>query len=373
MPADKRLLYITDQDEYVDHSFIAPLFEVYLKKYLTVDIVYFTEFKSDFERKDAHRFTMPTRYKDVLIPELERNDVAIEKYDFVMVRNNITLMKHVLKYRDTYAFKALFRFSFPKRRVKIVSDKAKNKNTLFTDLLQPLKTKNETNIINQCNAFLPTSRSMHETFFPNVTIPTILCPPAIDPTMLHVNEQHLGVEKRFIYAGTLDNIREFETILNAFSQVSSQQWQLFIATRDTAYAQKMLKNYENIKDHTLIYEAKTKDDLLDLIAKSDIGVALLPDTPIYNTATPVKIFNYYSSAVPCLMTDTPHTNTIFTDGLDAWFCKFTQEEITQKIEHLLTLSKKEVAAVGIKGQKRLLDVKNYKTIAKTIAQQLEAL
>ena len=59
----QKLLYITDQDEYVDHSFIAPLFEVYLKKYLNVDIVYFTEFKSDFGIKDSHHFIVPSRYK----------------------------------------------------------------------------------------------------------------------------------------------------------------------------------------------------------------------------------------------------------------------------------------------------------------------
>lgn len=373
MPARKKLLYITDQDEYVDHSFIAPLFEVYLKKYLTIDIVYFTEFKSDFERKDIHRFTLPSRYKNVLIPELKRNDVAIETYDFVMVRNDPSLMSHVLKYRQEYDYKALFRFSFPKRRVKIISDKAKNKNTFVADLLQPFKLKSDTKLINQCDAFLPTSVSMHQTFFPDVIIPAILCPPAIDPAMLHENEQHLGEEKRFIYAGTLDKAREFETVLDAFSKVKSDHWQLFIATMDSTYAQEMLEKYENIKDHTLIYEAKTKDDLLDLIAKSDIGVALLPDIPIYNTAIPVKVFNYYSSAVPSLMSQTDATESIFTDEADAWFCDFTQDEITHKIEYLLTLSKEEVANVGTNGQKRLLDVKNYKTIAKQIASQLEAL
>ena len=368
-----KLLYITDQDEYVDHSFIAPLFEVYLKKYMMIDIVYFSEFKSDFERKDEHRFTVPTRYKNVLIEELKRNDVAIESYDFVMVRNNIDIMKHVLKYREKYHYKALFRFSFPKRSVKMCCDKAENKNTLLAEMMHPFKTKNETKIINQCDAFLPTSKSMHQTFLPKVNIPTILCSPAIDPAALHENQQHTREEKRFFYAGTLDKVREFETVLNAFSKVKSDKWQLLISTRDTLYVENMLEDYADIKDRIKIYNAKTKDDLLDLIAKADIGVALLPDIPIYNSSTPVKIFNYYSSAVPCLMTNSSHTNTIFTDCTDAWFCDFTQSDITKKIEYLLTLSKEEVAEIGVQGQKRLLDVKNYETIAKNIADQLEVL
>lgn len=369
----QKLLYITDQDEYVDHSFIAPLFEVYLKKYMMIDIVYFSDFKSDFERKDAHRFTVPSRYMNVLLDELERNAVDIESYDFVMVRNNIDLIQHVLKSRAKYNYKALYRFSYPKRRIKMYSDKAEHKNTMLYTMTHGFKTKNETKIINRCDAFLPTSKSMHQTFFPKVNIPTILCSPAIDPAVLHENQQHAEEEKRFFYAGTLDKVREFETVLDAFSKIKSDKWKLLISTRDTLYAEEMMKKYIHIKDRIKIYNAKTKDDLLNLIAKADIGVALLPDIPIYNSSTPVKIFNYYSSAVPCLMTNSAHTNTIFTDCTDAWFCDFTQSDITKKIEYLLTLSKEEVAKVGIEGQKRLLAIKNYETISKNIADQLEVL
>ena len=73
------------------------------------------------------------------------------------------------------------------------------------------------------------------------------------------------------------------------------------------------------------------------------------------------------------MTKATHPNTIFTDCEDAWFCDFTQSDITEKIEFLLTLSKDQVAKVGVEGQKRLLKVKNYETIAKDIAEQLETL
>ena len=369
----KKLLYITDQDEYVDHSFIAPLFETYLKKHIHVDIVYFTEFKSDFERKDTHRFTVPSRYKNVLLDELNRNSVNLESYDFVMVRNDIDIMKHVLKYRDTYHYKALFRFSFPKRSIKISCDKAENKKNLLSQMVHHFKTKSETKIINQCDAFLPTSQAMHRTFRPKVNIPTIICPPAINPLMIHNNEQHSKDEKRFVYVGTLDKVREFETVLDAFSKLKSDKWKLMISTRDIPYAQKMLENYPQIKDHIELCNAQTKEALLDLIAKADIGVALLPDIPIYNSSTPVKIFDYYSSAVPCLMTNAEHTNTIFTDCEDAWFCDFSQDDISQKIAYLLTLSKNAVSKVGEKGQQRLLETRNYETIAKNIADQLEVL
>lgn len=369
----KKLLYITDQDEYIDHSFIAPLFEVYLKAYMEVDIIYFTEFKSDFERKDTHRFTVPSRYKNVLIDELKRNDVAIESYDFVMVRNDIEIMKYILKYREMYGYKALYRFSTPKASIQLHCDTVNKKSTLFAPMIHHFEIMNETNIINQCDAFLPTSKSMQKAFRPNVHIQTILCPPAINPQMLYENKQHTADEKRFFYAGTLDKTREFETVLDAFSQVKSSKWKLFISTRDSNYIDAMIAKYPQIAPQIEVHPAKTKEALLQGIALTDIGVALLPDIPIYNSSTPVKIFDYYASAVPCLMTHSLHNNTLFTNRHDAWFCDFNAEDISKKIAYLLTLSKEEVMQVGAAGQARLLRIKNYETLAQHIATQLEGL
>ena len=338
-----------------------------------VDILYFTEFKSDFASKDCNHFVVPSRYKNVLLEELKCNGIDISSYDFVMVRNNISLMKHILKYRATYEYKALYRFSFPKRSVKIHCAKAKNKNQILNHCMHYLKTKKETKIINSCDAFLPTSHLMHKTFRPNVTIPTILCSPAINPAALHPHQQHDGEEIHFVYVGTLDTARQFNTILDAFSSLETKAWKLYLSTRDVEFAYSLLEAYPTIRENIKIYNAKTKDALLELVAKSDIGIALLPDLPIYNTSTPVKVFDYYASGVPCLMTLSDHTSTIFTDCSDAWFCDFSVEDIREKLHYLLTLSKDEIAALGDKGQKRLLDVKNYETIAKKIADQLKAL
>lgn len=369
----QKLLYITDQDEYVDHSFIAPLFEIYLKKYMYVDIVYFTDFKSDFTGKDSNHFVVPSRYKNQLVPELKRNDIEMNTYDYVMVRNNITLMEHILKYRKKYQYKALFRFSFPKRRMQIRCEEAENKTQFLNKCLNYIKTAKETKIINRCDAFLPTSKRMQETFRLGVTIPSIICPPAINPQALHENQQHEGEEVRFVYVGTLDKVRHFDTILKAFSVLENNAWKLYISTRDIEFAYTLLEEYPTIKENIKLYNAKTKDALLELIAKADVGIALLPDLPVYNTTTPVKVFDYYASAVPCLMTHSEHTSDIFTDAEDAWFCDFTVQDIQEKLRHILTLSKEEVAAVGQKGQERLLDVKNYETIASTIANALKTL
>jgi len=369
----QKLLYITDQDEYIDHSFIAPLFEIYLKKYFYIDILYFTDFKSDFFYKDEHRFILPSCDKNILIQTLEDNDVLMSDYDFVMVRNMIEVMKEVLKYKGRYKYKALYRYSYPKANLKLYTDQVKKKNTFFAPLRQHFQIEIETAIINTCDAFLPTSKRMQQTFRPNVTIPTIICPPAINPQMLYANEQHLEDEKRFFYAGTIDKTREFKVILDAFKEVKSTKWKLCIATRDRVYTSKILSHYPSLQAQISVDTAKTKEDLLELIAKADIGVALLPNIPIYNSSLPVKIFDYYASAVPCLMTHSPYTTSVFTDCETAWFCDFSIHKIAKKIDYLITQSKEKVMLVGEKGQTHLLESRNYETIAEDIAQKLGAL
>jgi glycosyltransferase involved in cell wall biosynthesis len=367
----KKLLYITDQDEYIDHSFIAPLFEIYLKKYIEIDILYFSDFKSDFSYRDRHRFVMPSCDKSTLIQTLELHDILMSDYDFVMVRNDINLMKDILTQREKYGYKALYRFSYPKASFELYADQVKKANTFFAPFRHHFKMQNKTAIINECDAFLPTSQRMHDTFLPHVTIPSIICPPAINPRMIQENTQHDEDEKRFFYTGTLDKTRQFEIILDAFQQVKDKRWKLFIATKYMSYVENMLSVYPSLASHIHIYKAKTKEEVLNGIATTDIGIALLPNIPVYNSSLPVKIFDYYASGVPCLMTHSPHTDSVFSDCETAWFCDFSVDEIAKKIEYLIIQSKEEVMEVGSQGQAYLLSSRNYENIAQNIAKALE--
>lgn len=369
----KKFLYITDQSEYTDHSFIGPLFEKYLKEYFEIDIVYFSEFKAIFEKKDDHRFILPIADKGKVLQELKNNGIDISSYSYVIVRNSGEILKHVLSQSGTYDFKVGYRLSFPKRRAKMQVEKANNKASFLKYLNNTLTTYSETKMINQCDIFMPTSQQMQDEYFEGVTTKTFICPPAIDPEVLHENLQHEKDEKRFFYAGTLDKLREFETVLEAFNDVRSKEWKLTISTKDPEYASKVVNSYSTLANNVEIHNAKNKQELLVLIAAADIGVSILPEIPLFNTSTPVKIMDYYSSAVPCIMTNNANNNTIFTDDFDAWFCKFDKNSIKEKIEYIISLSKEDVAKVGIKGQERLLEIRNYKIIARSLAETFDLL
>jgi len=369
----EKFLYLTDQNESKEHSFIGPLFEKYLGKHYEVDIMYFSKTSEKFEIKNGNHFIMPLKYKHEIIAELDRNKIYIGKYKYVFVRNHTAILKEVIQAKHEYNFILGYRLSFPKRIAKLQKDEANNKKSFFDVISNKVKIFSETNLINQCDLFLPTSRQMRDDYLKSVKTRTFIIPSAIDPEVLHPNIQHDGEEKRFFYAGTLDKLREFETIMEAFSLVDPTKFKLMISTKDPLYAKQMIESYPDLKDNIELYNAETKEELLELIAKADIGLASLPNTVLFNSSTPMKVLDYYSSAVPCLMTKNENNESIFTDNTSAWMCEFDKNSIKDKIEEILELSKEEVAEVGIKGQNKLLDIRNFKRIADDLAHQLNIL
>ena len=134
-----------------------------------------------------------------------------------------------------------------------------------------------------------------------------------------------------------------------------------------------LVKFDNIKDNIEIYNASNRNDLLDLIAKADIGLAVLPNIALFNSSTPMKVLDYYSSAIPCIMSKNENNSSIFEDNISAWFTDFDKESIKNRLEYIISLSKDEITQVGINGQNRLLAVRNYERIAADLAHQLNIL
>lgn len=368
----QKFLYITDQNEFSENSFIGPLFEKYLKKHFEIDMVYFSKEKNNFEKND-HKIIVPVKDKLEVLSILEFNGVDLKEYDFVAVRNDTKILKEILKKRDIHNFKVAFRLSFPKRIAKLETNEAHNKKSYMDIINNKIQIYNETNLINSCDIFLPTSRKMRDDYLKGVNVRTFVIPSAIDPEVLHENIQHESSEKRFFYAGTLDRLREFETILDAFSEIDNSKYKIMISTKDPEYLKSILHNYTKIASSIEIYNAHTKNELLDLIASADIGLSVLPDIPLFNSSTPVKVMDYYTSAIPCIMSNNENNSSIFEDNKDAWLCDFDKESIKTKLEYIISLSKDEVTEVGINGQNRLLDIRNYERIANDLAHQLNIL
>jgi len=368
-----KFLYITDHSENTDSSFIGPLFEKYLNEHFDTSILYFSQTLDNFEIQDEKKILLPHKHKENLFEELEKNGVDVDEYAYIVVRNDTKVLKHIVQHKDNYNYKVGYRLSFPKRIAKMHTDEANHKKNYLDIINNKIKNFTESNLINACDIFLPTSRQMRDDYLKKVTTRTFVIPSAIDPEVLHDNIQHKDVQKRFFYAGTLDKLREFETILEAFSEIDSSKFKLMISTKDPQYANDMLSRYPKLTESIEIYQASSKKELLNLIAKADIGLAALPGIILFNSSTPMKILDYYSSAVPCIMTNNENNSSIFENDKSAWLCDFTKNSIKEKLEYIISLSKDEVTQVGVHGQNRLLDIRNYKRIAADLAHQLNIL
>ena len=365
----KKILYITDREEYSEHNFIGPLFEKYLSEYLQVDIVYFSSYKSYLGQKDRC-LIIPEFKKKNMFKCLEDNNINISSYDYIIVRNMHDVLKYVLENKNKYNIKVGFRLSFPKITGELERAKAENRSNLVKVINHKLRTYSKSQLINQCDIFLPTSKQMQEVYYPNIKTKIFVIPSAIDPQRLHDKVSRNDKKIIFAYEGTLSKLRNFEVVLEAFCTIKKDNWELHISTKDMEYAKEYVKSSSLNQDKIKISKATTKDELLNFITRCDVGLSLLPDISIFNTSVHLKIMDYYTSGVPSLMSNNAQNSSIFTDEKDAWLCDFNIKAISQKLEKIIDTPKDKIRAMGKAGQERLLDVRNYKIIAKKLSNAL---
>lgn len=369
----QKLLYITDQMEYAENSFIKSLFRDHLNKHFKVFTVFFSKFKHGVEVRENGQVLVSNECKTRLFEELKNEGVDICSFDYVVVRNDSDILKKVIKAKQKCHFKVGFRLSFPKRMAKYRSDEANKSSSLMTLINNKLSAFHETNLINKCDIFFPTSMQMKDDYFQDVNIPTFELPSAIDPQNLQKKSFDDSDIIKFFYIGTFDKLRKFSTVLKAFEKLEDEKFILMLATKEETYMDHLLESFPKLAKKIEICTVKSNDDYHNFVDKSHVGLSLLPDMKLFNSSTPIKIFDFYSWGTPCLLSDNSINRSIFDDNVSGWFSKFDEESITKKLKFILSLSKDEIKKVGIKGQEKLLEVRNYEIIAKNLAEKLKGL
>jgi len=368
----KKILYITDREEYSEHNFIGPLFEKYLPLHVDIDIIYFSKYKSTVGRKENH-LVIPEFEKKNLFPCLEDSGVDVAQYDVVIVRNMHDILEYVLDRKEKYNIKVGYRLSFPKVSASLERAKAENRSSLIQVVDHKIKTYIKSKLINQCDIFIPTSKQMQEIYYPDVSVKMFTLPSAIDPERIQKKEIREDGKTVFSYIGTITKLRNFERILEAFCALEKDNWELKISTNDIEYATACLQTCSKIADKVSILNVKTKKELLDFMSQCDVGLSVLPDLSIFNTSVHLKIMDYYTSGIPALMSNNELNRSIFEDDIQAWLCDFEVDSIYNHLERIIDLSKDKIHKMGELGQERLLEVRNYKTIAKQLSETLSAL
>ena len=368
----KKLLYITDQQEYSEHGSIGPLFKGYLTRHVEVHMVYFTKFKHSFQAKGLD-YIVPEKDKKELCSYLESKGVALGSFDFVFVRNMGDILDNVLKHRAAYGYKVGFRASFPKTIEAYESMKAEEKATWFSGLSAQYKAYKKRKLIEQCDLFMPTSKDMQETFYGESGLTCFPLPAGLDPAKIRKHDPAPHEETRFVYVGTLDRLRQFGRVLEAFEKLGAGAWHLTILTRDITYAKGLISGHPALEERIEVFRAADLDELMERINGCDVGLALLPRSPLFDTSIPAKVMDYYTCAIPAIVTENTKNRTLLEEG-EALFSPFETDAIAEILAEVVEMPRDAIAQIGEAGQQRILGMKrNYEIMAQELAGVLEGL
>lgn len=367
-----KLLYITDQEEYSENGTISTLFDIYLKEYWDIDIVYITKYKNSFAQKNNH-LIVPWDKQKHIIEYLERKGIKISMYDFIFVRNKRTVLQNVIYNQERFFYKIGFRASYPKKNHKLEFINTFFPYSLVKKLEYKLKIYNRDRLINKCDLFFPPSYEAKHKFYKNIDIETFPIFTGLDPDKLNKHIVSTSDITKFIYVGSIDPIRQFNIILDAFVQIKDLDWHLTISTTNKSYINSLLKEYPELQEKISLNSAMSLEELREQINENDIGIALLPRNSFYDTVIADKVIDYYSCSLPAILTSNPKNHSIFNSN-EAFFCNFDVKYIHLKLEELINSPSERDAMVGNKGQEKLLSIKrNYKILAKELSKKMNSI
>jgi len=368
----RKLLYITDQEEYSDNGTISSLFDKHLREHWDVDIVFITRYKHSFQRKGNH----------LVVPKKDRNNIMAylstgsdpSQYDFVMVRNKKDVLKNVLKHKDEFGYKVGYRISYPKKHHALEAIKGYSPSAVYKRLLYKRKIVERDHLVNQCDLFLPSSPEAHRAFYPHISTRSFPIWVGLDPDTIKHHQFSDSQKTIFVHAGSIGPLRSFDVVLDAFEAIKEDTWHLNIITKKKDYINTLLRLYPTIKNRITVLEAVyTLDELREEINKNDVGISLLPSVKFFDTVIADKVISYYDCAIPTLMTSNSKNHSIFAES-EAFFATFDTQEITKSLEELIALPREKLSEVGNNGQAKLLKLKrNYKILAHDLAETLDQL
>jgi hypothetical protein len=363
-----KLLYISDQEEYSENGTISTLFDNYLREYWEVDIVYFTPYKHSLQKKLNH-IIVPTSKRKNLIKYLDRK-IGLLQYDFMFIRNKKDILFEALKYKNDFKYKVGYRVSYPKKYHKLKSINFYTPKFIIGKLMYNFKINKRDKLINECDLFLPASNEAKDKFYPNINIDSFPIFIGLDPDILTNHQINKSEVTNFINVGTIDKLRKFNIVLDAFNSLESKNWILHIITTDKDYLNRLLKHYAGIKEKIVIHTIYKAEDRKNKINECDVGIALLPPIDLYDTVIANKVIDYYNSGIPTIMTSNEKNHSIFFED-EAYFSKFIASDIKIKFEDIINKEKDTLARVGKNGQNKLLKLKrNYKILAKDLASRM---
>lgn len=365
-----RILLITDQSPGSNHSAIQGIFNSRLKEYAAVDLVYFDRTLDKPLATDG-KLVLPYGYKrkQTMKGLAALTDPAA--YDFVIVRNFFKVLKNVLAHKKRYGYRVGFWESFPHSFRRIYEARTTGRAVLRKTVEYAIKRRLENRLIEQCDFYLPITETFKTRFHPSLRIPHFPLPMGVD--FSHIDSGPLpeisGAEKRFIYVGAVDRLRRLDLIVSAFSKLKGD----FVLDLYTPSENELVEEISSAAatdPRIRVLPPKPRDELLSSMREYDVGVGLIPESPLYEVSSPTKTLEYYAVGIPAIINRLPEYTSLF-DEHSAFLCALTEQDIRHAVTQILQISRVQLRRMGEKGREAVLTKRDYAVIAVNLYRFLE--
>lgn len=357
-----RILLITDQAPDSNHSAIEGIFNRRLKEHAEVDVIYFD--RSIEKPKAAEgKLVLPYKYKRRQAMNGIGALTDLATYDVVIVRNFFSVLKQVQARRKDYGYRVGFWESFPHSFRRVYEAGTTGRAVLRKTIEYAIKRRLERRLIERCDFYLPITETYKARFHPDLQIPCHPLPMGVDFSLIDTSPlpEVSDGKKRFIYVGAVDRLRRLDLVVSAFSRVKGEfVFDLYTPSRNELVEE--IKSRAATDARIRVQPARPRDELLRCMREYDVGVGLIPETPLYEVSSPTKTLEYYAVGIPAIINRLPEYTLLF-DGHSAFPCALTEQDIQATVTRILQMSRAQLRKVGEAGRRIVLASRDYAVIA----------
>lgn len=363
-----KILLVSDQSEYSDHSAVEGLFRKAMEPHAEVSIVYFSRVVK-IPNLVGGRIILPhSAVRRGLVAMLGKL-LDLQQYNFVIVRNHFPALAQVLAAHLTA--KVGFWESFP-HSYRRLEEAYLHRLAIWRKRLEySWRARREKALVSRCDFYLPVTRVFRDEFHATLGIPFHPTPMGIDLSLLPELREEAPDDGplRFVYIGTIDALRRCDMVNQAFMAVSGD----FVLDYYTGSDNEIVDAIRNCGDPRIrVHDALPRAELFRELAKADVGVCFVPLTRTYIVSNPTKTIEYCALGLPVLSNNVPEYEELLPDDT-AFLTDFDYDKIVGRIESVLALSRTEIRAIGKRARGRVLAEREYSVLAERLSAFLSSL
>ena len=360
----KKILYYSEQNKDSNHTSVEGIFNKYLKKYFYITIVY----KSNLTQKLKNSHVSINEKRKKYFSEELNKIINIQSYNFIIIRNDFVILENITKYKEKNKLSFLIGFqpSFPHSFRRLHEALLEKKSILRKTIEYINNMKKEEKLLKKIDFLLPISKMMNKRVNNN-NIPYFNMYLGVDFTQIPKKINNTDSNIKFIYIGTIDKLREIDTIINAFDSLKQSNWQLDIYTKNYDLAKKYKLNMKNNSFLVNVYKSIPREKIYNVISNYDVGLSLIPVNDLYVVSSPIKLSEYFACKLTVITTAIPEAVDLYSNKDAAFFTNFDITSINKIISTILNHNKKKLITMGQNGYDVVKNKRNYEIISTNLS------